>query len=466
MGNLAVKMAGLILLPVITENLSLAEYGSYSLIESLNQILVSVLSIKLPVAALRLASNRSADQSQQGVFSNALVVLMGVSVGILALAWLLKNPLSVLLTGESGDIHLILLLACSVIAEILGLVPVQYLRLKDRSLTFVSLSVAKLIVLIVMVYWLVDVHQWGIKGVVASFLAGHLIFLVGALFFLYRQREPYTINTSEMKALIHYGWPLVFTSVITVMLATSDRFIIRHFHEFADIGIYGISAKLAGIVNFVILNAFFIGYTPIAFRNHEDPVFSKLQPTIIRFISLLVMAAIWFISLFSEAILQLLTRNDDYVTAYLYVPYFGVIIGFTGLQNFLAMAFHFNKQTRKNVPIVALALALNVVLALILIPIHPVYGALASSIISLLGMLIMTFINSKKSYYDFAGFGNVVRIVFVITAGAGICAVAIHWNVFDSLWSRGLLYVVMVLTALNVLRINSKMVIRTLRSWF
>lgn len=466
MGNLAVKLAGLLLLPIITENLNLSEYGSYTLIESFNQIFVSILSIKLPVAALRMASAQPEGQEQKAMFTHALLILLGVSLGVIGLAWVLQNPLSTLLTGEAGHTRLIALVAGSIIAEILGLVPVQYLRLKDRSLTFVTLSVSKLLVLIAMVYWLVEIEQWGIEGVVASFLAGHITFLIGSLIFLYWQREPYRLHTGEMKSLINYGWPLVFTSVITVLLATSDRFIIRHFHEFADIGIYGISAKLAGIVNFVILNAFFIGYTAIAFRKHDQREFMNLQPTIIRFISLLVMAAIWFLSLFSETILQLLTRDDDYVLAYLYVPYFGIIIGFTGLQNFLAMAFHFTKKTRKNIPIVVVALAINIIAALILVPIHPVYGALGSSILSMFAMLVMTYHNSTRVYRDFAGFRNLVRIVFVILAGAALCVLAIHWSLLEPLWIRAILYVAMVFAAMSILRINTQMVIRTLRSWF
>lgn len=466
MGNLAVKLAGLLLLPIISDNLDLSEYGSYTLIESFNQILVSVLSIKLPIAALRFASAQPEERQQKAMFTHAMLILLAVSAGVVGLVWVFQNPLSILLTDEPGRTTLIAMIAASVTVEMLGLVPVQYLRLKDRSFSFVGLSLTKLIVLIGMIYWLVEIEKWGIEGVVASFLTAHAAFLVAALLLLYWRRTPYRIDIPQMKGMINYGYPLVFTSVITVLLATSDRFIIRFFHDFADIGIYGISAKLAGVVNFLILNAFFMGYTSIAFRRHEEPVFMKLQPTIIRFISLLVMAAIWFLSLFSEGILKILTKDDAYVLAYLYIPYFGIIIGLSGIQNFLSMAFHFTRQTKKNIPIVLVALIVNIVLALILVPIHPVYGALGSSILSMLAMVLMTYHNSTKVFYDFAELNNLLRIVFVIFAGAGLCVIAIHWQPLDSLLARAVLYVAMVLSAVSILRINYKMVIRTLRSWF
>ena len=466
MGNLAVKVAGLLLLPIITENLSIDEYGSYTLIESFNQILVSILSIKLPIAALRLASSDQNPNHQKVWFTHALLMLIAVSAAVGGLVWVLKEPLSQLLTGEPGNTFLIALVGASLVTEMLGLVPVQYLRLKDRSVTFVSLSLLKLLVLIGMVYWLVEVEKWGIAGVVASFLAGHLAFLLGSLFFLYRQREPYRPDWVAMKSMVNYGYPLVFTSVMTVLLATSDRFIIRHFHEFADIGVYGISAKLAGIVNFVIIQAFFIGYTAIAFRKFEDKVFMNLQPTIIRFISLLAMSAIWFLSLFSEAILEILSRDSDYVEAYLYIPYFGVIIGFSALQTFLSMTFHFTKRTRKNIPIAATAVVINIVLALLLVPIHPIYGALASSVLSMMAMLTMTYVNSTRIFYDFAGLGNLIRISAVIVGGAALCVAIIHWEPFENLGYRALALLMMIWLALSILRINAKMVIRTLRSWF
>lgn len=466
LGNMAVKLAGLLLLPIITDNLNIAEYGSYTLIESLNQILVSVLSIKLPIAALRYASAQPEEKQQKAMFTHALLILLAVSAGIAGLAWVFKTPLSNLLTGEPDRFMLIVMIAASVTIEILGLVPVQYLRLKDRSFTFVSLSVIKLVVLVGVIYWQLAIENKGIEGVVAGFLAAHTAFLIASLFLLYWRRTPYRVDIPQMKGMINYGFPLVFTSVITILLATSDRFIIRYFHEFADIGIYGISAKLAGIVNFMILNAFFMGYTSIAFRRHEDREFMRLQPTIIRFISLLVMVSIWFLSLFSEAILEILTKDDDYVQAYLYIPYFGIIIGLSGIQNFLTMAFHFVQQTKKNIPIVVVALLVNVVTAIILVPIHPIYGALGSSVFSMLTMVVMTYLNSTRVFHDFAELKNLIRIVFVIFAGAAVCVLAIHWPPLDSLLIRAVLFVVMIFGALGVLRINSKMVIRTLRSWF
>lgn len=466
LGNLAVKLAGLLLFPVITENLNISEYGSYSLIESINQIIVGVLSLKLPVAALRFASDKSGSADQKAVFSNALLVLLAVSGSVAGIAYLLQDPLSQLITGAPGNTWLVALLAASITAEMMGLVPIQFLRLKDRSVTYVTLSVIKLAVLVTMVFVLVDARDLGIVGLVGSFFTAHTVFLLCALVVLYWQREPYKPDVEEMKGLVRYGLPLVFTSVITVLLATSDRFIIRHFHAFSDIGIYGTSAKVAGVVNFLILNAFFMGYTSIAFRKHTDDFFMNLQPTIIRFVSWLVMASIWFLSLFSEAILEILTNDDDYLLAHLYIPYFGVIIGFVGLQNFLAMAFHFANKTKKNIPIVTVALVVNIVLALVLVPIHPIYGALGSSIGSMFVMLVMTYHNSVKVYNDFVGIGNLSRIIFVILAGAGICALAIHLEALEPLLVRAILYVSMTLIALQILRIKPKMVIRTLRSWF
>lgn len=465
-GNLAVKLAGLLMFPVITENLNIAEYGSYSLIESVNQILVGVLSLKLPIAALRLASNYEDNSRQKGYFTNALLLLLGISMLVAALAYLLQSPLSQLLTGEPDRHLLIALLASSVVAEILGLVPIQYFRLKDRSITFVSLSIIKLTVLVTMIFWLVGTKKYGIEGLVGSFLAAHAAFLVAALIMLYWQREPFRPSTAQMKAMAQYGAPLVLTSVITILLATSDRFIIRHFHQFSDIGVYGTSAKIAGVVNFMILNAFFLGFTSIAFKRHEEPEFKRLQPVIIRFISWLVMLAIWFLSLFSEPILELLTKDDDYLLAHLYIPYFGVIIGFAGLQNFLAMAFHFAHKTKKNVPIVFVALVVNIILAVIFVPIHAIYGALGSSIGALVVMLILTYQNGVKVYRDFVGLGNLVRIMTVIIGGAALCVVAIHAPFFKSMISRVFLYPVMCFAAMLILGIKPKSLLLTLRSWF
>jgi O-antigen/teichoic acid export membrane protein len=466
LGNLAVKLAGLIMLPIIASNLSIGEYGIYGLIEAVNQIMVSFLSLKLPIAAMRLAGNKTSESDQRAFFSHSMIILAAVSVAFLAISWLLSRPLGVLLTGDGNQFLLVMLVMASIAFEMLGQIPIYYLRFNNRSVIFVTLSLTKLAVLIGLIYFLVEIRQQGILGLVSSFAIANLVFLVLGMLLMYTRPMPYRYNSEEVNALVKFGFPLIFTSIITILLTTSDRYIIRIFHEFDDIGVYSVAIKIAGIVTFVMLNAFFLAYTPIAYKKQADATFQKLQPTILKFVLFIAMVGIWFLSLFGESLLHWLTKNADYVAAAPYVPYLGIVIGFSALQNFLSMSFHYANQTAKNIPILLIAITVNIVLAFILVPIHPIYGSLGSSIAAMFAMLLMTYKMGLKVYPDYVGYSLLVKLMMLIMIGSGICIAANYIEMLQGVLPRIILFVSMSLVTLQLLSINISQVIKTLKSWF
>jgi len=466
LGNLAVKLAGLIMLPIIASNLSIGEYGIYGLIEAVNQIMVSFLSLKLPIAAMRIAGSRDSESDQRALFTHSMIILAAVSVAFIAISWLLSKPLGIWLTGDENQFLLVMMVMASIAFEMLGQIPIHYLRFNNRSVVFVTLSLTKLAVLIGLIFFLVEVRQQGILGLVSSFAIANLVFLVLGMLLMYIHPMPYRYNSDEVNALVKFGFPLIFTSIITILLTTSDRYIIRIFHEFDDIGVYSVAIKIAGIVTFVMLNAFFLAYTPIAYKKQADPTFQKLQPTILKFVLLIAMVGIWFLSLFGESILYWLTKNDDYLAAAPYVPYLGVVIGFSALQNFLSMSFHYANQTAKNIPILIVAMVANIVLAFILVPIHPIYGSLVSSIIAMFAMLLMTYKIGLKVYPDYIGLPLLLKLMMLVVFGSSICISANHLELTQSLLSRTILFTTMSLFSIKLLNINLRQVINTLKSWF
>lgn len=466
LGNLAVKLAGLIMLPIIASNLSIGEYGIYGLIEAVNQIMVSFLSLKLPIAAMRLAGNRDSDTDQRALFTHAMLILAAVSVAFLGLSWLLSKPLGVWLTGDENQFLLVMLVMASIAFEMLGQIPIYYLRFNNRSVIFVTLSLTKLAVLIGLIYTLVEVRQMGILGLVGSFAMANLVFLALGMFLMYIRPMPYRFNSEEVNDLVKFGFPLIFTSVITILLTTSDRYIIRIFHEFDDIGVYSVAIKVAGIVTFVMLNAFFLAYTPIAYKKQAEPTFQKLQPTILKFVLLIAMGGIWFLSLFGESLLYWLTKNEDYVAAAPYVPYLGIVIGFSALQTFISMSFHYANKTAKNIPILLVAMVINLILAFILVPVHPIYGSLGSSIAAMFVMLIMTYKMGLKVYPDYIGFSLLIKLMLLIMIGSGICIAANYIEILHGLLPRVILFTSMSLITIQLLSINISQVIKTLKSWF
>jgi O-antigen/teichoic acid export membrane protein len=168
---------------------------------------------------------------------------------------------------------------------------------------------------------------------------------------------------------------------------------------------------------------------------------------------------------FGENLLFWLTKNADYVAAAPYIPYLGIVIGFSALQNFISMSFHYANKTAKNIPILSAAMIINVILALILVPIHPIYGSLGSSIAAMLVMLLMTYKMGLKVYPDYVGFPLLLKLMMLIMIGSGICIAANYIEMLHGIIPRVILFASMNLITLQLLSINVNQVVKTLKSW-
>ncbi len=81
LGNLANKISGIILLPLYTKYLTLADYGRYSILEISLLLLIAVVGFRLPIAMLRICSSEKKEENVKSViFTTYLMVIPFVSL--------------------------------------------------------------------------------------------------------------------------------------------------------------------------------------------------------------------------------------------------------------------------------------------------------------------------------------------------------------------------------------------------
>src|SRR5690606_33172347 len=274
LSNIFVKATGLILLPIYTTALSLGDYGMLTIFELITQFFVGVISFSLPASMLRLGSDSNEPRRQNQIYFTALVMLL-VLCGLFLMVFLPLNGIfstAFFDSREFASYFTIVFISCT--TEILGILPMQLLRLREKSGWYIFFFGLKLAALIGFVWYFVAFRDMGVYGALLGVLAANGILLVATFTFQFKNMV-LKFDRVIAKEMYRYGAPLIFTTVAGILLTIADRIIIEIYGNLSDVGVYSIAYKFGSLSNLLIIGSFGLGFLPIAFKKFGDPNFKR-----------------------------------------------------------------------------------------------------------------------------------------------------------------------------------------------
>jgi O-antigen/teichoic acid export membrane protein len=444
MSNISIKAAGLILIPFYTGSLSTYDYGQLVILEVIAQFAIGIVSFQIPSALLRLGTNIPNIEDQKKLYSTSIGLIGILSLVFAFIAFPFAKQLSQLIFSNTDyKIHLELL-TFSIIFEALGLIPLQLMRLKEKSMTYLLLVSLKLIALVSFVWYFVVFQDQGVYGAVKAIMYSNLVFLVTTVPIQIRNIRP-EFSQSFGVEIYKYSGPLIFTTVAALLLTLSDRLIIKIFGQFEDVGIYGLAYKIGSLSNLLIIASFSLGFLPIAYKKFTSPDFKPFfSKTLTLYLGLTILLTL-IISVFGEELTKILSSGESaYWTAAILVPFIAYIFIFKAMNNYFLYVFLLTKKTKHHATVTVVGVLLNIALNFILIPYYGIYGAVGATGLSYLVMTIISYYKSQKLVHiDY----EMKRIIILLVSCAVIIAVGISANDI-SLLPRLLIKSILILTYL------------------
>ncbi len=391
LGNLLVKIAGLLLIPLYTSALSTSDYGMLILLEVTAQFLVGVLSFRIPGAMLRFGTDATNSADRKKIYFTALVGLLAIV--LLAELFLMPSAsiFSRLMFDSDKYATYFIILFASVGLEILGLLPLQLMRLLNKPQYYISFFLAKLVATLSITYYLITSKNMGVEGAVWGMFTGNAMLWLASL--------PMQIKHSRMamdKAvgieMFKFGAPLIFTSISTLLLTLGDRVIIKYFGELSDVGIYGFAYKIGSLVNLLVINSFSLGFLPIAYKKFKDPDFKDFFKKTFTYFMLITVVFTIVISLFGKEAIKVISSNSpDYWEAVYLVPLIAFAFVFKGIYFVFALIFHISKKTKYAAWVTLAGMLINLALNFALIPVFGIYGAVFATLLSFVAMSLLSY---------------------------------------------------------------------------
>lgn len=412
-GKILPQLLSVITIPLLTYYLSMEEYGTYDLINTIVSLLLPIATLQIQSAAFRfLIENRGNKEKEQIIISNIFCFTVIVSSLILIAFYSVLSIVSVTI-----KISICAYLLVDVLYNTLGQIVRGLSYNKKFAIGSVIFSVVKTLVIFINLYFI----KSGLLGALAAIIVAYIVAVV------YMARaiglKEYIvlkyIDKNVIKEMLLYSWPMVPNNLSSWVLKISDRLVITFFLGIEANAMYAAANNIPNIINVaksVFIMAWQENASIVSKAKDASEYYTKMFDvtfSIIGSVTSLLFAA-------TPLLFKLLIKGS-YKAAYTQMPilFLGVFFGcMSAFQGGIYIAY----MRTKNVGITTMISAIiNVVIDIALVDVIGITAGSISTLISYLFLFLYRMFDVKKFQKIEYNYGRLLLQIMFLVMMAWFC---------------------------------------------
>jgi len=385
LGGLVSRILAVLLLPLYTRYLSPSDYGKVETLIALTTVIGIALRMGIHAAFFRFYFDSSEPEHRRLVLRTCFWFTMAMATAGLLAGLLLSGTIADLLFGSSDDSELVMASFVGLWAGMNYEQLTSLFRVEERSVAFVSASLANILLTIGSTLLLVVALDQGPIGVIVGNFTGTL--LVYAVLIGYRREQlGLQFDRSLLREMNRFGVPLVPTALFLWVTNFSDRLFLVRLADTTEVGLYSVGVRIASAM-VLLLTAFRLAWPAFAYSIEDE---REAKRTYAYVLTYLVLSTTWV-----AAALALLS---PWIVDWIAAPAFAESSRVVGPLAFAAVAFGAYivvaigvgraRRTQFNWVVTGAAAAVNVTLNLVLIPPYGMMGAAVATIAAFSTMFV------------------------------------------------------------------------------
>ncbi len=399
LGNVAIKLVGLVLIPVYTDIrfLSKDDFGALGILEASSMLIVALLGLALTQALTRWYWDKKYLEKQASVFFTVLVFLTVLSVLVVSALFSFTGYFSQILFKVPDYSRLILLMLISSVLMVISQVPLTLLKLQSKPGLYSFSNVSKLIVTLALTIYFVVYEKRGLEGIFEAQIIGNIFFFMLLSGYIYKNMK-LCFEYRILLEMFSFSFPLVLGSVSGILLATFDRYTLNYMSGLQDVGVYSLGFKIANAVKLLVVTSIQLAISPMIFKMMDKEGNKRFYSKIMTYSGFVVMTVILTISLFSVEIVKVFSSNIFYWRSHTVIPVISLSIFFGMLKDASVTGLQITKKTKVIGVVILLIAILNLGLNIAFIPSMNIMGAAFATLISQMVFFIVILIYAQKHY--------------------------------------------------------------------
>jgi O-antigen/teichoic acid export membrane protein len=377
LGGLVSRILAVLLLPLYTRYLSPSDYGKVETLIALTTVLGIVLRMGLHSAFFRFYFDSPEPEHRRLVLRTSFWFTMGAATAGLVAGLLLSGPIADLLFGSADDSELVMAAFVGLWAGMNYEQLTSLFRVEERSVAFVSASLANVLLTIGATLLLVVALEQGPIGVIVGNFTGTLLVYV-ALVGYRREQLGLQFDRALLREMNRFGVPLVPTALFLWVTNFSDRLFLVQLDGTTEVGLYSVGVRIASAM-VLILTAFRLAWPAFAYSIEDE---REARQTYAFVLTYLVLFTTWVatgLALLSPWIVDWIAAPSFAESSRVVGPLAFAAVAF-GAYIVVAIGVGRARRTQFNWVVTGAAAAVNVALNLLLIPPYGMMGAAVATV--------------------------------------------------------------------------------------
>ena len=429
MGNIAVKLVGLVLIPLFTdpEFFSVDEFGIMGLLDISGLVLITVITFFLPQSFTRWYWDKENKENQKGLFFLTFITQVVVSVLFCLLLLPFSGSFSGLLFDKadySGVISLVIL--ASAFQAINNVINTK-MRLQSKPTLYIITNISKLVVVLTLTLYFILSERMGLEGIYLAQLIGNSLYVLALLGYIIKNSVIY-FDFRVFREMNIYGIPLFLGSLAAVALNVVDRYALNSLSLLKYVALYTLAIKLTNVLKIVIVDSVRFAVGPIILKQMDAADNRRFYAKILLYTSYVLMFSVVAISAFSLEIIQVITKSDEFRSAVIIIPILSFSVFFVNMKEVTIYGLHIAKKSRIMGLLVVFATALSIILNILMVPVWDIKGAAMATLISQVFYWFSCYRFSQKAFHIPY---EIKKLALIFITGACLSYMSLLFNGID-----------------------------------
>ncbi|MFN8242162.1 MAG: polysaccharide biosynthesis C-terminal domain-containing protein [Bacteroidales bacterium] len=424
-GQIAPKLVGLILVPVLTNPayLSPDDYGKLSLLEASSMLLIALFGFGFNYALERWYWDKAYINKRKEIFFTLIVATIVLTSLLWGFLSMFSGSISVLLTDRENWQRMLNLLFLASALESLVFLPTTILRLEEKPGLFVTSNIFRFVIYLLFTLYFLIIKKTGLEGIYEARVLSQLAIILVLIIPVFKRITP-KLELSALKEMAVFRLPLVLSTVSYIIFNITDRFSLRILSNstFTDVGKYSLSYSIVNSVKVLVLSSVWLSLRPMIYQMMDTDGNKRFYSKVMKYMSFGVVLMLLIVTVFGQEIIRVLAKSSIFYNSFYILPILAVALIFDTLKDITqSIGLTINKKTGIIAVTMVISTIINIGLNILLIPRLDIYGAGLSTTISQLFFFLVTYFYSQKHYpipYEIGRIATMVIVFMILGAGS------------------------------------------------
>jgi O-antigen/teichoic acid export membrane protein len=396
-GNGIVLILGFFSTFIIGRTIDPTQNGKASMFITYTSLIVLVLTMGIDQAYIRFYN----DETYEGK-----KVLLRKSIKIPILMTLIFGSIIILfykivsnIMIDETSLFLIILLVINSLFTIIWNFAMINVRMKQKGKAYSLLNAANKGIYIILIIIFYYIFKGNYITLILATVISNIIMVILAVFY---EKEDWIkkiklnhMNTN-MKELVSYGVPFIFSMAIIWVFQSIDRIFIKTFSDFEQVGLYSGAMNIVSLLT-AVQGVFTTFWTPVAYeRFSKEPNDTEFFTNINQIVSIVMI--LLSIGLIASKDILIMILGKKYDGAQYIFPFLVLMPIMYTISETTVLGINFKKKTKYHIYIAVISATSNVIGNFILVPIYGAKGAAISTGLSYVVFFLSRTYFAKRFY--------------------------------------------------------------------